>query len=92
MAASSATRRRSCANTSRTARGREASYLHRLAKRLADIPTLVGTIYIGIDARPVGAAGLSVLAHPENLVARGLVAIDGSPSVARTPSGGMTDL
>ena len=63
-------------------RGREASILHRLAKGAADIPTLVRAIYIGLDSRLVGAAGLSVLAHLEDLVARGLVATDGAPSIA----------
>jgi|SRR5690242_1195805 len=63
-------------------RGREASILHRLAKGAADIPTLVRAIYIGIDARLVGAAALSVLAHLEDLVARGLVATDGEPSLS----------
>jgi glyoxylase-like metal-dependent hydrolase (beta-lactamase superfamily II) len=62
--------------------GREESILHRLAKGEADIPTLVRAIYIGIDPRLVGAAGLSVLAHLEDLVARGLVATDGPPSIA----------
>ena len=50
---------------------REASILHRLAKGEADIPTLVRAIYIGIDPRLTGAAGYSVLAHLEDLVARG---------------------
>lgn len=62
--------------------GREASILHRLAKGEADIPTLVRAIYIGIDPRLMGAAGLSVLAHLEDLVARGVVSTDGAPSVA----------
>ena len=61
--------------------GREASILHRLAKGAADIPTLVRAIYIGLDPRLTRAAGLSVLAHLEDLVARGLVATDGVPSV-----------
>ena len=63
-------------------RGREASILHRLAKGAADIPTLVRAIYIGLDSRLVGAAGLSVLAHLEDLVARGLVATDGAPAIS----------
>ena len=70
--------------------GREASILHRLDKGAADIPTLVRAIYIGLDARLVGAAGRSVLAHLEDLVARGLVATDGAPtlsSVYRRASG-----
>jgi glyoxylase-like metal-dependent hydrolase (beta-lactamase superfamily II) len=62
--------------------GREESILHRLGKGEADIPTLVRAIYIGIDPRLVGAAGLSVLAHLEDLVARGLVLTEGAPSVS----------
>ncbi|HVX92081.1 MAG TPA: MBL fold metallo-hydrolase [Xanthobacteraceae bacterium] len=62
--------------------GREASILHRLGKGAADIPTLVRAIYIGIDPRLIGAAALSVLAHLEDLVARGLVATDGEPTLS----------
>jgi glyoxylase-like metal-dependent hydrolase (beta-lactamase superfamily II) len=61
--------------------GREASILHRLAKGEADIPTLVRAIYIGLDPRLVKAAGLSVLAHLEDFVTRGLVATEGEPSI-----------
>lgn len=61
---------------------REASILHRLAKGETDIPTLVRAIYIGIDPRLVGAAGLSTLAHLEDLVARGAVVTEGPPSIA----------
>jgi glyoxylase-like metal-dependent hydrolase (beta-lactamase superfamily II) len=64
--------------------GREASILHRLEKGAADIPTLVRAIYIGLDPRLIGAAGLSVLAHLEDLVSRGVVATDGEPSVGGT--------
>jgi glyoxylase-like metal-dependent hydrolase (beta-lactamase superfamily II) len=64
--------------------GREESILHRLSKGAADIPTMVRAIYIGLDPRLVGAAGLSVLAHLEDLVARGVVATDGVPSIAGT--------
>jgi len=62
--------------------GREESILHRLAKGEADIPTLVRAIYIGLDPRLTGAAGLSVLAHLEDLVARGIVATEGAASIA----------
>jgi len=62
--------------------GREASILHRLGKGAADIPTLVKAIYIGLDPRLTGAAALSVLAHLEDLVARGVVATEGPPSIA----------
>ena len=65
---------------------REASILHRLAKGAADIPTLVRAIYIGIDPRLTGAAGYSVLAHLEDLVARGIVATDGDPVIGGTYS------
>jgi glyoxylase-like metal-dependent hydrolase (beta-lactamase superfamily II) len=62
-------------------RAREAAILHRLAKGESDIPTLVRAIYIGLDARLVKAAGFSVLAHLEDLVARGLVVTDGQPAI-----------
>jgi glyoxylase-like metal-dependent hydrolase (beta-lactamase superfamily II) len=64
--------------------GREASILRRLAKGAADIPTLVRAIYIGLDPRLAGAASLSVLAHLEDMVARGLVATEGTPSIGGT--------
>jgi len=62
-------------------KAREASILHRLAKGETDIPSIVRAIYIGIDPRLTGAAGLSVLAHMEDLVARGLVETDGQPAI-----------
>jgi glyoxylase-like metal-dependent hydrolase (beta-lactamase superfamily II) len=62
-------------------KAREASILHRLSKGETDIPTIVRAIYIGIDPRLTGAAGLSVLAHLEDLVVRGLAETDGQPSV-----------
>jgi glyoxylase-like metal-dependent hydrolase (beta-lactamase superfamily II) len=62
-------------------RAREASILHRLGKGEADIPTLVRAIYIGIDPRLAGAAGYSVLAHLEDMVARGIIATDGDPVI-----------
>ncbi len=62
-------------------RARERSILARLAKGECDIPTLVRAIYIGIDPRLTGAAGLSVLAHMEDLVARGVVETDGAPTL-----------
>ena len=63
---------------------RETAVLRRLAEGAADIPTLVRAIYIGLDPRLSGAAGLSLLAHLEDLVARGIVATDGPPSLAGT--------
>jgi glyoxylase-like metal-dependent hydrolase (beta-lactamase superfamily II) len=62
-------------------KAREASLLRRLAEGEADIPTLVAAIYVGLDPRLTKAAGLSVLAHLEDLVARGLVATSGAPSI-----------
>jgi len=62
-------------------KAREASILHRLSKGETDIPTIVRAIYIGIDPRLTGAAGLSVLAHLEDLVVRGLVETDGQPAI-----------
>jgi glyoxylase-like metal-dependent hydrolase (beta-lactamase superfamily II) len=65
-------------------RAREASILHRLSKGEADIPTMVRAIYIGIDPRLTNAAGYSVLAHLEDLVARGIVTTDGDPVIGGT--------
>jgi glyoxylase-like metal-dependent hydrolase (beta-lactamase superfamily II) len=64
--------------------GREASILHRLSKGETDIATMVRAIYIGIDPRLMPAAGYSVLAHLEDLVARGVVATDGDPVITGT--------
>jgi glyoxylase-like metal-dependent hydrolase (beta-lactamase superfamily II) len=60
---------------------REASILHRLGKGPADIPTIVRAVYIGLDPRLVGAAALSVLAHLEELVARGAAVTEGPASI-----------
>ncbi len=65
-------------------KAREASIVHRLAKGQADIPAMVRAIYIGIDPRLIRAAGYSVLAHLEDLVARGVVATDGDPVIGGT--------
>jgi glyoxylase-like metal-dependent hydrolase (beta-lactamase superfamily II) len=62
-------------------RGREQSILSRLADGSSDIPTLVQGIYVGLDPRLTRAAGLSVFAHLEDLVTRGLIATDGVPSL-----------
>ena len=65
-------------------KAREASILHRLAKGEADIPTIVRASYIGIDPRLMAAAGYSVLAHLEDLVARKIVTTDGDPVIGGT--------
>jgi glyoxylase-like metal-dependent hydrolase (beta-lactamase superfamily II) len=62
-------------------RAREEAILRRLAKGEADIPTLVRAIYIGLDPRLAGAAGLSTLAQLEDLVTRGEVATEGAPAI-----------
>lgn len=61
-------------------KAREDSILHWLAKGETDIPTIARASYIGIDPRLLKAAGLSVMAHLEDLVARGIVVTgDGGP-------------
>jgi glyoxylase-like metal-dependent hydrolase (beta-lactamase superfamily II) len=62
-------------------RAREAAILAQLKLGEADIPSLVAAIYVGLDPRLIRAAGLSVLAHLEDLTARGLVATPGAPAV-----------
>jgi glyoxylase-like metal-dependent hydrolase (beta-lactamase superfamily II) len=62
-------------------KAREASILNRLRNGESDIPSLVRAIYQGLDPRLVRAAGMSVLAHLEDLVARGAVAADGPTSI-----------
>lgn len=62
-------------------KARESAIVSRLAKGDRDIPSLVRAIYLGLDARLTGAAGLSVLAHLEDLVARGIVATEGEPAI-----------
>jgi glyoxylase-like metal-dependent hydrolase (beta-lactamase superfamily II) len=63
---------------------RENAILRRLGSGAVDIPTLVRAIYIGLDPRLTSAAGLSTLAHLEDLVARGIVATDGEPAIGGT--------
>jgi glyoxylase-like metal-dependent hydrolase (beta-lactamase superfamily II) len=62
--------------------GREAAILRALSRGESDIPGLVRAIYIGLDPRLAGAAALSVFAHLEDLVVRGLAATDGDPALA----------
>ena len=63
-------------------KARETAILNRLAKGDTEIAAIVAAIYANLDPRLVGAAGLSVLAHLEDLVTRGVVATEGLPSVA----------
>lgn len=52
---------------------RENAILARIREGDRTIPQIVQAIYAGLDPKLQGAAGLSVLAHLEDLVARGLV-------------------
>lgn len=61
---------------------REAAMLAELAKAPRTIPDLVATIYRDTDPSLHPAAGLSVLAHLEDLMSRREVANDGAPGIA----------
>ncbi|MDN2582177.1 MBL fold metallo-hydrolase [Aquibium sp. ELW1220] len=65
-------------------RMREAAIVERLKAGDRTIPDVVRAIYASTDPRLHGAAGLSVLAHLEDLVARGVVAADGEVSIDAT--------
>jgi glyoxylase-like metal-dependent hydrolase (beta-lactamase superfamily II) len=60
-------------------RQREAGIRARLAAGDTRIGEIVAAVYQGLDPRLRGAAALSVFAHMEDLVARGLVACEGPP-------------
>lgn len=60
-------------------RQREAAIRARLAAGDADIPAIVRAVYQGLNPKLLGAAALSVFAHMEDLVERGLVVTDGPP-------------
>jgi glyoxylase-like metal-dependent hydrolase (beta-lactamase superfamily II) len=60
---------------------RERAIVERLQSGDRTIPDMVRAIYRDADPRLHGAAGLSVLAHLEDLVARGGAATDGAPSI-----------
>jgi glyoxylase-like metal-dependent hydrolase (beta-lactamase superfamily II) len=64
-------------------RQRETSILNRLAAGDRRIEHIVPAIYQGLKPALLGAAGLSVFAHLEDLVARGIVSTEGPP----TPQG-----
>ena len=59
-------------------RQREASILAALESGAETIPELVAKVYVGLDPSLVRAAGLSTLAHLEDLRERGIVVADGS--------------
>ncbi|RWM80790.1 MAG: MBL fold metallo-hydrolase [Mesorhizobium sp.] len=62
-------------------RMREQAILERIKGGDRTIKDMVAAIYRDTDPRLHGAAGLSVLAHLEDLVARGLVSTDGEPAI-----------
>lgn len=62
-------------------RAREAAILQRLKQGDTQISQIVERLYVGLDARLKGAAGLSVFAHLEELVAQGSAKSDGAPSL-----------
>ncbi|AZO25114.1 MBL fold metallo-hydrolase [Mesorhizobium sp. M1E.F.Ca.ET.045.02.1.1] len=60
---------------------RERAILERIRNGDRTIKDMVAAIYRDTDPRLHGAAGLSVLAHLEDLVVRGLVATEGDPAI-----------
>lgn len=64
-------------------RWREQSILDAIQKGAGTIMSLVPIVYPTIDKRLAPAAMLSVQAHVEHLIARGLVACDGHPTFDR---------
>lgn len=60
---------------------RERAILERIRGGDRTIPDMVKAIYRDTDPRLHGAAGLSVLAHLEDLVARGLVSTEGDAAI-----------
>ena len=60
-------------------RWREQSILAAIKNGIRTIQTIVPVVYPAIDDRLSTAAALSVLAHVEHLIQRGLVTCDGSP-------------
>ncbi|GLS30713.1 Glyoxylase, beta-lactamase superfamily II [Mesorhizobium albiziae] len=60
---------------------RERAIVERLARGDRTIPDMVRAIYRDTDPRLHGAAGLSVLAHLEDLVARGVAVTNGAAAI-----------
>lgn len=63
-------------------RMREISILNALQKGRAGIPAIVAAVYENLDPRLIGGASMAVLAHLEDMTARGLVHVDGAPTLA----------
>ena len=62
-------------------RAREASIFQRISEGDRSIQQIVERIYVGVDPRLHGAAAMTVFAHLEDLVERGLVACEGPPTL-----------
>ena len=62
-------------------RMRETAILERVRQGDRTVADIVAVIYRDTDKRLHGAAALSVLAHLEDLVARGAVATESSPAI-----------
>ncbi|WP_336057770.1 MBL fold metallo-hydrolase [Nitratireductor sp. CH_MIT9313-5] len=62
-------------------RMRERAILQRITDGDRNIPEIVAAIYRDTDPRLHGAAALSVLAHLEDLVGKGLVTCEGEPAI-----------
>ena len=67
-------------------RWREQAILDAIRAGHSTIERIVATVYSGIEASLLNAAALSVLAHVEHLIARGLVRCEGPPTLDRTLS------
>ena len=59
----------------------QSAILARIRAGDTTIPDIVGVIYRDIDPKLHGAAGLSVFAHVEDLVAQGKIRCEGPPSL-----------
>ncbi len=64
-------------------RWREQAVLDAVRQGHTTIDRIVGLVYQGIDSRLINAASLSVLAHVESLIERGLLLCDGPPDLDR---------
>lgn len=60
---------------------RERAIVERLSAGDRTIPEMVKSIYRDTDPRLHGAAGLSVLAHLEDLLARNIATVEGDPAI-----------
>jgi hypothetical protein len=62
-------------------RQREAAILRAVSEGCESVPAIVERVYEGLGEALKGAAGLSTLAHLEDLMARGAVQADGPASL-----------